>query len=617
MMERNLWMRVFVSMLFLLFLTASLPGVGIAAPADKPMTGKEWDAKVYGPAGGYGPNFWPTKPVRGGVLQGANPVYIGLMNPNHWPVNDWTAIGYFYDKLIHTDGSYRPTVPWLAESWKLVDDLTCIMKLRQGVLFHDGSPFTAESVKYQMEWIMDPANGAWTRAWLGLLASVEVMDTHTVKFHFKKPWPAFIGVMANVPGYMISTKALKAEVALRDLKKLTRQMGKEKDNAEKAEKEAAAATGEAADKAKVKLETARKKLAEIEEKYKATAALAEGAKELDNIPVGTGPYMLEEGNPGNFLKVKRNPNWWFAKFIGQDMPFVDGMKISIIPDPSVRLANLRAGKLDTMYVDASLYPMIKNDRSLQINLWPVNSWVGLRFNTQKGACKDIRVRKAISHAIDRKALIAGVNFGLGRPAAAMFPPDHWCYNRALKPVSYDPALSKKLLAEAGYKDGLTVKGYMFNGAASQTLTEAVKGMLAKVGVDWKVELLDTAAIGDKLRNADYDFAGSGWEWIFDPDLMATGLYDPEGGFNFGRSNNKEAIALIEAGRREMNDAKRTKIYQELDKVIYDNYEDAFLWYPTAVSVFRKNLQGVNNDMWLKFRDGYVYSHFLWFKGGKR
>ena len=86
----------------------------------------------------------------------------------------------------------------------------------------------------------------------------------------------------------------------------------------------------------------------------------------------------------------------------------------------------------------------------------------MRFNTQKGPCKDIRVRKAISHAIDRKALIAGVNFGLGRPASSLFPPDHWCHNPTLKPVTYDPALSKKLLAQAGYKDGLTVKGYMFN-----------------------------------------------------------------------------------------------------------------------------------------------------------
>ncbi|MGO9017918.1 MAG: ABC transporter substrate-binding protein [Syntrophobacteraceae bacterium] len=613
-MRRKLRACGFVTVLLLLFLMTSFQFPGTAAPAGEPITGKEWAAKMKM---SWGPDYWPTKPVRGGVYQTASPVYIGLMNPNHWPVNDWYTIGMFYDKLIHTDGSYRPTVPWLAESWEMLDPLTVIMKLRQGVLFHDGSPFNAESVKYQMDWIMDRQNGAWTRAWLEPLDSVEVMDTYTLKWHFKRPWPAFIGVMANVPGYMISMKALKADASLRNAKKLVGQVEQEKSTVEQAEKEAAAATGEAADTAKAKLKTAREKLEKIEEEYKKTAALAEGAKELDNNPVGTGPYTLEEASPGNYMKLKRNPNWWFAKFIGEDIPYFDGAITNVIPDPSVRLASLRAGKLDNMYVDASQYPMVKNDRSLQIHLWPVNSLVSMRFNTQKGACKDIRVRQAISHALDRKALIAGVNFGLGRSAVSMFPTDHWCHNPTLQPVNYDPALSKKLLSEAGYKDGLTVKGYMSNAPESQTLAEAVKGMLAKVGVDWKVELLDPAAIGEKLRTADYDFAAGGWTWIFDPDLIATGLYHPDGGFNFGRSHNEKAIALIEAGRTEPDDAKRTKIYQELDKVIYDNYEDANLWYPEGISIFRKNVQGWNNDMWLKLRDGYLYSHSVWFKDGRR
>jgi peptide/nickel transport system substrate-binding protein len=199
----------------------------------------------------------------------------------------------------------------------------------------------------------------------------------------------------------------------------------------------------------------------------------------------------------------------------------------------------------------------------------------------------------------------------------MFPTDHWCHNTNLKPVSYDPALSKKLLAEAGYKDGLTVKGFMLNESASQTLAEAIKAMLAKAGITWKVELLDAAAISEKLMNVDYDFASGGWTWIFDPDLMTTGLYHPDGGFNYGRSHNEKAITLIEAGRREIDPAKRAKIYWEMEKVLYDNYEDAWLWYPMAVTIFRKDIQGWNNDQYKKFRDGHYYSHPTWFKNGRR
>jgi peptide/nickel transport system substrate-binding protein len=435
-----------------------------------------------------------------------------------------------------------------------------------------------------------------------------VVDTYTLKWNFKRPWASFLGVMANVPGYMLSAKALKADVALRDSKKLARRVKREKKNVEKAEKEGNA----------TKVESAKKKLAALEEQYKKVAALAEGAKEFDNNPVGTGQFMLEEASPGNYVKLKRNPNWWFGKFIGKpDMPYFDGIHVTVIPDPSVRLANLRAGKLDNMAVDPSQYPMIKNDRSLQINIYPLNWLISMRFNLKDGPCKDIRVRKAISHALDRKALIAGVAFGLGRPASANFPTDHWCHNPALKPVAYNPELSKKLLAEAGYKDGLTIKGYMDTTPTATTLAEAIKNMLAKVGITWKVEMLDPAAISEKMRKVDYDFAGSGWTWIYDPDLLATGLYDPDGGFNFGRSHNEKAIALLQAGRKEVDLAKRTKIYWEMEKALYDNYEDAWLWYPMTVTVFRKNVQGWNNDMWLKMRDAQYWSHPLWFKNGKR
>jgi len=584
-----------------------------AQPKDKPITGKEWAQKL---GLDWGPKYWPTKPVRGGVLQVSWPQYIGLMNPNHYPVNDWQTMALIFDKLIYTDGSYRSTIPWLAESWTFPDDLTCIMKLRRGVKFHDGSDFNAESLKYQMEWILDPANGAWSRSLLEPLQSIEVLDAYTVKWRFKRPWGSFLGTMASVPGMVLSAKALKGDVALREAKKLARQVEREKEKVKQLEKEASG-SGESAAQAKEKLEKAQKALAELEEKYKKAAELAAGAKEFDTHPVGSGPFMFEEGSPGNYVKLKRNPNWWFAQFIGiPDMPYLDGVRVNVIPDPSVSLANLKAGKLHFMMLEPSQYPMVKNDKNVQIYIYPVNHLVALRFNTTSGPCKDIRVRKAISHALDRKALIAGVDFGLGRPASAMFPDDHWCHNPQLKPVKYDPALSKKLLAEAGYKNGLTIRGYMANTATSQTLAEAVKAMLAQVGVTWKVEILDPAAIAEKLRKVDYDFAGGGWSWIYDPDVLATGLYHPDGGFNYGRSNNPKAIALIEAGRKEMNEAKRAKIYQELEKVIYDNYEDVFLWYPMAIRVYGKNVQGWNNAMYIKWREGQIWSHPLWFKNGR-
>ena len=327
--------------------------------------------------------------------------------------------------------------------------------------------------------------------------------------------------------------------------------------------------------------------------------------------------MLEDASPGNYLKLKRNPNWWFGKAIGQpDMPYLDGIIINVIPDPSVRLANLRAGKLDSMTVEASQYNMIKNDPKLNVYVYPLNWLSSLRFNTQKGPCKDIRVRKAISHAIDRKAIIAGVIFGLGTEATAMYNEGHWGHNPDLKPVKYDPELSKKLLAEAGHAKGLTIKGYMGNTATVQTTAEAVKNMLAQVGVNWEVDILEPAAISERMRSIDYDFAGGGWAWIWDPDLLATGLFHTDGGFNFGRSKNEPVIELIEAARREVDQDKRQGMYWEIEKLVYDNYEDAFIYWPKAITVFSKKVVGWNQELYIQGREGFWFSHCRWFEDGK-
>jgi len=494
---------------------------------------------------------YKDKPVRGGYFRTAVERYIGKMNPNHWPVLDWISMNYFHERLMLTDGEYKP-VPWLLEELKFEDPQTVLMRLREGVEFHDGSKFNAAAVKYQMEWIRDPKSNAWTAAWLAPLVSIDVVDERTLRWKFNVAWAAFAGVIASAPGFAMSAAALQADV----------------------------------------------------EKY-------------DSAPRGTGPYLLEEASPDNFLKLRRNPNWWFAKASGNpEMPYFDGIHISVIPDPAVRLANLRAGKIDALTLDKSQYAALKDDPSVTVYRLPASHVNALRFNTTKGVFQDVRLRKAVSHALDRKALIAGTQLGFARLASCMFPGDHWCHNPELAPVAYDPALSKKLLDEAGHANGLTVRGYYINTTMGQTIAEAVKNMLAKVGIDWQVDLLPAAAAATRMQALDYDLASSGWLFIHDPDLMPTGLYHPNGGFNFGRSKNDAAIALIEAGRREIDFDKRQKIYWQLEKVLYDAYEDAWLWWEETLAAYRKNVMGRDHDNLLKYKDVWFWSHPLWFKDGK-
>jgi len=566
--------------------------------------------------------YYDAKPARGGYFQSCATRYLGLMNPNHWPVNDWATLASIYDRLLYPDGKHRASVPWVAKSWKYEDDRTLVMTLRKGVTFHDGATFDAHALKYQIEWIQNKDNGAWSRAWIQPLESIEVVDDYTVRWHFKDVWASFFDMFANVPGWLISPKALKGDVALANSKRLDRKIKLEQRKVADAEKEAAAAAskGEAAVKqADANLKKAKETVAALEKELGEAKAKAEGAVPLDAKAVGSGPYMVEEAREGNYIQTKRNPNWWFGKSIGMpDMPYFDGVRVTVIPENSVKLANLKAGKIDTLVIDKSQYPEVKNDPNLNIWITPLNFTVLLGFNHQSAPFKDIRMRKAIALAIDRKALIAANEQGFGRVASCYFPDDHYAHNPNLKPVPYNPELAKKLMAEAGYTKGLKLKGLIYNDPSSVRFGEIIKAMLKRVGVDYELESTDPVSATDKARNLEYDLTTIVVIYIKDPDSSLTSTYYPSPDTDQPRrTNDPKVISMIEAGRKELNFEKRVKIYQDIEKVLYDNYEDAYLYYYTLITATRKRVLGYNREMSNAGGENYGATHPSWFKDGKR
>lgn len=616
-MDKKNFLRYLIVMFFFIT-TCLMPAMSKAQGDQKVGDIWDWTKKNLNPTWmEWGEKYYPTNPVRGGYLRTASQAYIGLMNPNHWPVNDWPSISLFYEGITAYDGNYRQTVCWLMDSFEYENPTTLIMKLKKGVKFHDGTDFNAHSLKYLFDWIGNPKNGCWTRGQQKRIKSLEALDDYTLKWATYKPWGSFPqGFFA----FQISEKALRGDVALREEKKAQRDVKSAENRLEKDEEkytEAQTQGGEAAEKAARKLEKAKKALADSQARLNAALEEAKGHKSTDVYPVGTGPYMLEEAKPGNYLQVKRNPNWWFGRSIGRpEMPYFDGVKVTVIPDPSIQLANLRAGSIDTMVLSKAQYQMVKNDPKLRVYTYPNNTTTLLLFNQANGPAKDIRVREAVSHAIDRQALIAGVQFGMAREASCLYPDDHWAHNPDLKPVKYDPDLSKKLLAEAGFENGLTLRGVNYNYNEAVTLGEAVKQMLANVGIKWQVDVLDSVAVTDKMRNLEYDLAVSAAPYIQDPDASVSYIYHPDGGFYFNRNDDPELINLIESGRYETDPEKRQKIYYRIEDRLYKKYMDVWLFYDVAAVAYRKNVEGYNNQMFIQNRTLYTYSHPLWFKDGK-
>jgi peptide/nickel transport system substrate-binding protein len=148
-----------------------------------------------------------------------------------------------------------------------------------------------------------------------------------------------------------------------------------------------------------------------------------------------------------------------------------------------------------------------------------------------------------------------------------------------------------------------------------TLAEAIKGMLAQVGINMRVDSLEPVAIIDRMKNLEYDMNFTGDGAMQDPDASAKNHYDPKSSFNMGRSANPKVLELLMAGRFEVDQEKRQKIYRQLEEELYHNYEDVWLTWGIGTIAFRKVVQGWNNDMWIAERTQYSRSHPLWFENG--
>lgn len=493
------------------------------------------------------------KPVRGGIIRLASSQYIGNMNPNRWPVNDWVATSYIHEKLMVNDGAFRPSVPYVAESVVRESPRAIVITLRPNVQFHDGSPLTADSIKFMYDWIKKPENAAWTAGTVADLESVEVIGPLKVRMHLKNTWSSFEGMLAGAAGYVMGDKALAADP----------------------------------------------------KRFEST------------LPVGLGPYMVDEASPGNFLKLKRNPNWWMGKAIGRpEAPYFDGLQLSVIPDPAVRLANFRAGKLDILALDKPQYASLHNDRNFTVSVLPANHSTAYRFNSAKGPCSDLRVRKAISHAIDRKGLIDGTQFGLARQANAILPSDHWAHNADIAPIDFNPTMSKELLAQAGHGQGLTIRGFVLNTPESIQVAEAVKNMLSKIGVTWQFDALAPVALAARRTAVDFDMADGGWRFVLDPDLTMTGLYHPIGNFSQGRAPNPELHKEIDAARNELAFEKRRVMYRAIEKKIADDYQDAYLWWDLNAVAYQKWVRGYSAENQLRYKESWWFTHPFWFADGK-
>ncbi|WP_370751247.1 ABC transporter substrate-binding protein [Teichococcus oryzae] len=444
---------------------------------------------------------------------------------NASPNNSVTS--HFFDKLLEFDAKAQ-LVPQLAESWKAVEPTVWEFKLRRGVKWHDGRDFTAEDVAFTVKRAPNVPNspggfGGFVRA----VEKVEILDPLTVRLHTPGPYPMLPTDLASVA--IISRHA-----------------------------------GEGA----------------ATEDYNSGKAA-----------IGTGPYKFQAYSPGSRIQMVRNDAYWGGR---PDWATVD---YRVISSPPARTAAILSGDVDIIdTVPSSDLPRLKEEPKVELT-----SIQGLRViylsadrsrdenpihvtdndgkPLPRNPFNDLRVRRALTMAIQRDALAERVMQGTASPNGQWLPPGAYSYNPDVKVPAYDPEGARKLLAEAGFPNGFRMVLSSPNDRYPNDArtAQAVAQMWTRIGVQTQVEALPWSTFSARANRQEFGMRLVGWGSATGEASYALinilGTYDSEkrtGANNSGRYSNPELDELTAKALGTLDDKEREDILKRAVKMAMDD-----------------------------------------------
>jgi peptide/nickel transport system substrate-binding protein len=307
-------------------------------------------------------------------------------------------------------------------------------------------------------------------------------------------------------------------------------------------------------------------------------------------PVGAGAFVLKNWAHGDKVELAKNPNYWEASRVK-----LDGVQWLYVPDDNTRMLKLKAGEVDAaIFVPFNMMADLAKDPNIDVHPDPSSREDFLLLNEAKKPLGDVKVRTAICQAIDREAIVKAVLFGNGKVANSFIPGGALYYNPDNPTCKYDPDAAKKLLVDAG-AGNLSFKLLIDAGnSVNDQIAVLIKNDLAKVGIGIDIVKEEAGQEWDSTVAGDYDLSIEYWtNDIIDPDEKATfALYGKDENKSFYTNyNNPRVTELIDQGRAEMDPAKRTAIYNEIQKTASTEVNWVDLYYSPFRNASRKNVKG--------------------------
>ncbi len=329
--------------------------------------------------------------------------------------------------------------------------------------------------------------------------------------------------------------------------------------------------------------------------------------DIDQKPVGTGPYKLKTWNRGQNLLLEANTEYWGGA------PKIANLEFRVIPEAAARTIALETGDIDIAYdIDAVDRDRVNDSSDLRLIEKPVARIEYLGFNIEKGKnpiWRDKRVREAVALAIDVDGIINSVLFGTGTPADSLLYKTVIGHYEGLTPRTRDLKRAKELLVEAGVTPGTKVRMWTSEGQR-QKILEIVQANLREIGIDASIEVYEWARFLDSTGKGDHDMFVLGWTTVTgDADygiynLVHTDAFGPAGNRTF--YSNIEVDNLLDSARVELDPVKRVNMYKQIQEILYEDLPFIPLFYKLANVGTSKTVKGFEFDPSESHRLNTVY-----------
>jgi peptide/nickel transport system substrate-binding protein len=508
------------------------------------------------------------------ALAAKNVVVIGMLGDNETlnPVvsennTETWIINCIFSRLLRINPKLQ-IEPELAAKMPSVSSngLNYTFRLRPGVKFHDGVEVTSADVKFLYEMKISPKNAVPSTEMWEKIKEFKIIDKYNFRITLKQPSAAWL------ENWCYTDCAIPPKHIL-------------------------------------------------EKEFKASGSLTKGGAFSRN-PVGSGPYRFAEWKSDQYIMLKRNPDYF-----GKEQPRIETLVFKVVPDTNGLLAQFKKGEID-VYPNAQanqyreLMNMKKGGAKIRVFKKPAFTYMHADFNLRHPALREKAVRQALCYSFPKQKFIATVLDGVGTPAYSNIVPMSWAYNPNVKQYGYNPAKAKQLLDESGWKpgangvrekNGVKLEFKISTNAGNkirEKFNEIAKQEWEAIGAKVEIRNYESSAFfGDILDNIKFDVAVFGWISAADPDcytLWHSNQIPNENngqGQNYVGYKNQRIDYLVSAGQTELNQAKRKRIYEEIQQILAEDVPYMFVYYYNNIDAVTAKL--------LNFKSNPTQADFTW------